>query len=254
MIISHSHKAVFIKTKKTAGTSIEVYMSDYMGPDDILTPVGAEEATEGHHPQNYRGLWNPLPEVLEIGGAGERWRRECGGPFKSIAQLGKTRKFYNHIPAYRVSKRVPKNLWQDYLVFTVERNPWDKALSQFYWKARRRTGYTFKQFIEEGDVGVNYPRYCHPKTGDILVDYIIYYHELNEGLGRVFEHLGIPYSGSLDVRAKTGTRKNRTPYQELFTGELSAYRGAIDALCAPEIELHGWDFDSGKASRKWQLG
>lgn len=253
MILSHSNKAIFIKTKKTAGTSIEVYLGRHCGPRDIITPVGAEEATAEHHPRNYRGLWNPLPELFGIYGSSERWKRECGSPFKSVAQLGKVRKFYNHIPAFRVMHRVPKHIWRDYLVFTVERNPWDKALSQYYWKARQRRNYSFQDFVEEGDIGINYPRYTHPLTGEILVDYIMYYHQLNEELQRVFDSLGVPFSGSLDVHAKNSTRTNRKPYQELFTGELSTYRELVDHLYAKEIELHGWDFDSGLPSRSFRL-
>lgn len=248
MIISHTHKAIFIKTKKTAGTSIEVYFAGHCGPDDIVTPVGEEEATAGHRPRNYRGLWNPLPEAFGLRDSAGRWRRECGGPLKSIAQLGKARKFYNHIPAYRVMKRVPARLWREYTVFTVERNPWDKALSQYYWKARRRPDYGFGDFVKEGDLGINYPRYCHPATGEVLVDRFIYYDRLSEGLQELFDLIGVPFSGSLGVRAKGGTRSERKPYQELFTGELAPYRDEIDRLFAKEIEMHGWDFASGRAT------
>ena len=37
MIISHKHKFIFIKTRKTAGSSIEHFLSKYLGPDDICT-------------------------------------------------------------------------------------------------------------------------------------------------------------------------------------------------------------------------
>jgi hypothetical protein len=253
MIISHTHKAIFIKTKKTAGTSIEVYLGGYCGRNDIVTPVGEEEATASHRPRNYRGIWNPLAETFGLLGVHERWRRECGGPLKSIAQQGKLRKFYNHIPAYRVMKRLPRRIWEEYTVFTVERNPWDKAISQYYWKARRRSDYSFEDFVREGDLGINYPRYCHPKTGEILVDHIIYYDRLNEGLQELFDMLEVPFEGSLGVRAKTSTRKEKKPYQELFSGELAPYRDEIDRLFEKEIEMHGWDFDSGRASRTWKL-
>jgi hypothetical protein len=39
MIISHKYKFIFIKTFKTASTSVEAYFSQYAGSNDILTPI-----------------------------------------------------------------------------------------------------------------------------------------------------------------------------------------------------------------------
>ena len=39
MIISHKLKVIYIKLAKVAGTSFEVALSKYCGPDDILTPI-----------------------------------------------------------------------------------------------------------------------------------------------------------------------------------------------------------------------
>ena len=38
MIVSHKYKFIFIKTRKTAGTSIEYNLSKYLGKEDIITP------------------------------------------------------------------------------------------------------------------------------------------------------------------------------------------------------------------------
>ena len=37
MIISHKYKFIFIKTRKTAGTTIEYNLSKYLGKNDIIT-------------------------------------------------------------------------------------------------------------------------------------------------------------------------------------------------------------------------
>ncbi len=39
MICSHVHKFVFIKTTKTASTSIEMGLERFCGPQDIVTPI-----------------------------------------------------------------------------------------------------------------------------------------------------------------------------------------------------------------------
>ncbi len=57
MIISHKYKFIFLKTKKTAGTSIEISLSRYCGDKDIITPIMFEDekirADLGKYPQNY---------------------------------------------------------------------------------------------------------------------------------------------------------------------------------------------------------
>ena len=43
MIISHKHKFIFLKVQKTAGTSMEIALSEHCGAGDILTPLHPDD-------------------------------------------------------------------------------------------------------------------------------------------------------------------------------------------------------------------
>jgi hypothetical protein len=43
VIVSHKHKFIFLKTNKAAGTSTEMALSRFCGPDDIITSFGPVE-------------------------------------------------------------------------------------------------------------------------------------------------------------------------------------------------------------------
>lgn len=50
MIISHKHKFIFLKTRKTAGSSIEKYLYEYLGPNDICTGSPRDDTPRLNHP------------------------------------------------------------------------------------------------------------------------------------------------------------------------------------------------------------
>ena len=42
MIISHKNKFIFLKPKKVAGTSMEIFLSQFCGDNDVITQIGTE--------------------------------------------------------------------------------------------------------------------------------------------------------------------------------------------------------------------
>ena len=191
MIISHQHRLIFIKNVKTAGTSIEVYLSEHCGPGDIVTPVLPPEP--GHRPRNHDG-------------------------------------FYNHMPAHEIRASLPRAAWDDYFRFTVERNPWDKTLSHFHM-ARERLGrdMSFDAYLDAGLAPVTRALYIDPRSGEMLVHRVLRFERLDQELGDVFAQQGVPWSGRLDVHAKASTRTDRRPYREVYTPAQRARVAALFA-------------------------
>lgn len=185
MIISHKYRFIFIKTYKTAGTSLEVYLSGVCGENDVVTPVFPE--VEGHVPRNW-----------------------CG--------------FYNHMSANEVKNNVGEEIWKNYYKFCVERNPWEKFIS-FYWmeKSRRDKALSIDDFMLEEKIGYSWPLYADPATNKPMVDEIIRYENLNEDLGKLFSKLGIPWTEYLTVTAKGEYRQDKSSFEKQLTREQIDY-------------------------------
>lgn len=227
MILSHAFRYVFIKTRKTGGTSVEIALSRHVGPRDTVTPLNPEEelrqALGGNGPQNLTPpvhRWTPADIV------------------RFVKRRGRQPVYYNHMPAAQI-RRYVGTAWDRYFKFTIERNPWDLAVSAWWWQ-RSRLGKDrpFDQFVYSPDL----QRYSNWKLytihNELAVDEVIRYDDLAEGLRRVTEDLGLP---RLELtRAKSEHRKDRRPYQEWYTNSLEL---RIADVFHEEIEHFGWTFD-----------
>jgi len=229
MILSHKHKFIFIKTAKTAGTSIEVFLSEHCGPLDVLTPI--EPPVRGHQPRNYLGSINPIPEILE----------KPGKIFSALRHSITSReKFYRHMSGLEIQKRVPHDVWNGYFKFCVERNPWDKVLSHYHMHVAREGGpLSLDEYLARGRLPINYFRYVDRSGEKVIVDRILRYENLTTELSEVFSQLNIPFNGTLGVSAKSEYRSDRRPYQHVFN---DSQQRIVEKAFSKEIELHGYRF------------
>src|SRR6266480_3791024 len=224
MIISHKYKFIFIKTGKTGGTSVEVFLSQHCGLDDIVTPIFPH--VEPHIARNFAGYFNPLPELYVSRGKGIR---------QTFRDVFNKRRFYNHLPAIKVKSRISRTNWKGYFKFCIERNPWDKTVSDFYMQRWERGGnLSFDEYISKRHFRLNYYMYTDGR-GNVLVDSIVKYENLINELGGIFNRLGIPFDGSLGVGAKAEYRLDRRPYQAMYS---DAQRRLIEKVFDAEIRMH----------------
>lgn len=222
MLISHSHKFIFVKTKKTAGSTIESIIVDncFNYQTDICT--GSD--IDGTPRVNYDGQ-------KKVSG-------EARGGHKA----------WHHIQNY-----VTPVEWSNYYKFTVERNPWDKVVSEFYWRLANSPDVfnydndkdNFKFYLNHklGEKGYRAPVdwNLYAKDNKVVVDEVIEYSALADQLCNMFnDKLGIDLSKDtvLNTRKKSGYRKLH--YTELYTSQ--SLIDIVSSLYSREIKHFSYIF------------
>ena len=227
-IVSHTHEFIFLKTRKTAGSAIELWLADYLVPRRDLIASAKE----------LRTLKPDIAQQLsgEIGGFRGRVRALTGHD----SRLGQ------HMPALRVRQMVGSRVWRRYRKITVVRNPWDRIISFWRWRQRRmKQAVTLEEFITAIESGSNETMKACSALGwdnwpiysidDVVVaDEVIRYENLNEDLRRVCGEIGIALTEL--PRAKTGIRKPQDTTDILTRSQCAR----IAALFKKEIEVFGY--------------
>jgi hypothetical protein len=222
MIISHEHRFIFVKTRKTAGTSIEVLLARHAGADAIVTPVLPPVA--GHEARHHDRPFNPLPEIV---------RRRRVKP--ALSDLRRRRTFFNHIDAARIRERIGVRTWDSYFKFTFERDPWDKVVSWFYWQMRATDRLDFRDFVLTAPLPTDFDRYSI--RGELAMDYVGRFEHLSDDLATVFARVGIDAPVEL-TREKGGVRPTGERPEVRYTPELDARVATVFAR-----ELAHFDYE-----------
>ena len=227
MIVSHRHRYIFVRTRKTAGTSVEIALSKFCGPDDIITR-DADDALR-------RELGYPGPQ----NDGGVPLSHHTFGEWRRLLLRGERARFKNHMAAARIRALVGDEIWRGYYKFAIERDPWDKAISLYYWRTRNeQPRRPLLQFLKEVGARSLSNAHIYLIDGKIAVDRMITYENLAVQLEEIREHLALPEPLSLP-RAKGTHRVERSHYTDLIG---PAERAVIDSACRREIELLGYRF------------
>ncbi len=228
MIVSHAHKFIFLKTKKTAGTSVELALSELCGPDDVISPLTAiDEAKRAgkRGAQNWKqhGWWDSPRPLLK-----RRW-------FKfTAADYG----FYNHMPAVEARALIDDTAWRSYFKFAFERNPWDRQVSFYHHRYRgEKEPPPFSRFMHRDRAARlnNYDIYAI--DGTVAVDFVGRYESLEEDLALALDRVGIALPPL--PHAKGTFRQTKVPYQQYYDDET---REMVRDWYAREIELLDYEF------------
>jgi hypothetical protein len=231
VIISHQHRFIFVKTHKTAGSSLEVALARECGDDDIVSHM--EDNIASGIPRNY----GPT-SILGPAYNGSRFLRKMVSRHSPL--LGAF--YYEHMPAWRIRELVGADTWQSYFTFCFERNPWDKVVSYYLWKARGqgRVMPPFGDYLTRKAHRLPMDsRLCLGDDGELLVDKVFEFRRLPEALAALRERLGLSLPEPLP-REKTAIAPERKPYHEYYD---EAGRKQVARLFAREIALMGYRFD-----------
>jgi hypothetical protein len=228
MIVSHTHKFIFVKSLKTAGTSLEAALSRYCSGDDIVTPLG-----------DYR------------------FNRDESGD--RVHQAMNDSGFNQHDDAATIKSKLPAEVWDNYFKFSITRNPWDRAVSLFFWEYRRDPAlvprkrfyhYLGVPYDEAGELRKRLGTFVRGdwQNNDrfyimddrLCVDYVIKYESLEEDFRRVCREVGVPETAL--PRLKTGLRRQGHHYSELFDDES---RAIVADRHQNDIAHFGYVFERG---------
>lgn len=229
MIASHLHNFIFIKTKKTAGTTVEVALGEVCGPDDIVTPLGpTDELLRGHGQPVCRNFArNPVIEH-------DLKQAIITNDERQYIRARRKSEFYAHMKAAEIKELVAPEFWSRAFKFTVERHPYEKAVSAAYFTHKPRKHPVFAEYL---DIFIGEGSYAsfdyYSIDGKLVVDDFLRQETLLADLKRIGAKLGFPVPDELR-RMKTTTRKDTRPAREILS---EAQRDMVFKHCRREFEL-----------------
>lgn len=190
MLVGHDHKFIFIKTIKTAGTSVEMFLEKTMMPNDHSIQGTCDQQIGEFGIIGARGQFDPTDRPM----------------------------YFNHISANRLKWLLGEATWESYYKFSIVRNPFDFLLSNFFFQLShdRTTQPTFasrtfeetKAQFEEYVMAISRDinRELLTISGKLAVDYCIRYENLKTDLAVVLSKLGMQAEVSELGSSKSGIR------------------------------------------------
>ncbi len=207
VIVSHTHRFILLSTRKTASSSVEASLAQFVGPADWIAIT--KEIPRVEHPffRCFGTSTTWVPKEREL----KKWLARTG-MFPAL-QLRK------HLPAAIVREIVGEDVWQSYYKFAVDRDPWDRFISLWRWRTRSN-GLSLDAYLDEvehlareyeldpsiGNTWSNWPVYAI--GDDLAVNHVVRYERLIDDLRVVLDRLSLDWDGQLShfKRRSSGDR------------------------------------------------
>lgn len=220
-LISHRAEFIFLKTHKTASTSVEVALEPLCAPED---------AEAGRH---YRPM-----AISEVGIIGARGRTASEA------------KWRNHMSALSVRRLIGRDIWRRYAKITTVRNPYDRMVSMFYSRMKPedreaaihapfdRVRADFLTFLRHTGTSNNLNKLTIRTR--YVIDHVLYFENLEEEFAELAVSLGL--SGTDLPRFKTDRRRRDEPMRDYYTEEA---RHLVAESAGFELAFFGYSFEKG---------
>lgn len=218
MIICHPLKLIFIKTKKVGGTSFEIALSSYCDDSSIITPISsADEETR-------KGLGYPTAQNHQR----QTW------PDGSQTEM----EFFNHMPAEQARALIPQEIWDSYTKVTIWRDPYDAAISRYYWETTLAATMDFGQFMQRFPQLLTENSQIAPLDGPNALDVYLRYEHLEEDIAA----LGIDglWQRFSNLRAKGALRPRTGADPATLYSRFPAAADIVEQHCGAEIRKFGY--------------
>lgn len=212
MLISHAHRFIFIHIDRTAGTSIQQALARY----------GCQRAN---------ARWKR--RLVWLGGA-----NTIGGLYRSV-------EFGEHVTADTVRRCLPAACYASMFKFAFVRNPWDLLVSRHAYLLRKQEHPRHRLVTQMPNFAdylrweirrdkLHQHRYVTDGTGELIVDYIGRFENLDAHVGDVGRRLGLP------VTLPHVNPSAHGDYRDYYT---AVTRGWVEHAFRRDIELFGYSFD-----------
>lgn len=225
MIISKKHHFIFVKTRKTAGSSIQAALAQICGSQDLI--IGGRKEIDLPFWQHWRTylIW--------------KTRLLCAGyPVRPIRRLSA-----KHATIGNVKDVMGASVWT-YFKFAFVRNPFDLVVSRFFWdQAKGRHGYgeitpwLIEHYSRQGRWNNDLlHRYTHI-NGECQMDFIGRYESLNQDFDHICSLLSL---GHLELPFKKSGFREKQHYSAFYTQEAVA---VVERLFAEDLRVFGYAFE-----------
>lgn len=220
VLVCHEHRFIYMKTKKTASTSIESYFARYCSenPEQAVLEFGPEDI-------NPKGI---------VGARGSRHAKNA--------------RWHGHMSAIDAARQLGPRKWFSYFRFTSIRNPFSKCLSMFFFRNRgdeRLPDMAFEEVRKEFHAwmaadNLVRDRYVYRIGGIVMAQDYIRYERLTEDMVRICDRMGLQYDSDFLPRFKTDGVKPDRHFSEYYD---KATEALVNQRFGWEMRRFGYSID-----------